>query len=136
MSLHELLKELQKSYLESFPEKILNLETLWKNGQFDELTTEYHKLKGTGRTYGLPEVTHLGEILESICEYHTLEAPETRTETLKVAVPVSLKILERIRMTRTTAGMEYGLDVDPEFLRLLSLLPKSTKSSGGGWPRR
>lgn len=136
MSLEDLLKELQKSYLESFPEKIRNLEVLWKEGQFDELTTEYHKLKGTGRTYGLPEVTHLGEILESISEYHTLEAPETRTETLNVAVPLSLHLLERIRMTRTTAGLEYGLDVDPEFLRLLSLLPKSTKSAGGGWPRR
>lgn len=135
MSLQDLLKELQKEYLGSFPEKIANLEALLKSGQLDDLTTEYHKLKGTGRTYGLPEVTQLGELLESIAEHDAVEDPAGRANRLQVAVPVSLRILERIRLSRTTTGEEYALDTDPDFLLILSVLPKSTKSAGGGWPR-
>jgi chemotaxis protein histidine kinase CheA len=126
-SLTALLAELQKNYLASFNEKAVNLEHLWKTGKLEELTTEYHKLKGTGRTYGLPEVTQLGEVLESICEYHVgLHDEMALTAALANAVPVSLRLLDRIQTSRTSAGEEYLLDTDPDFLLLLSLLPKKT----------
>ncbi len=126
-SLAALLAELQKNYLASFAEKKVNLENLWKTGKLEELTTEYHKLKGTGRTYGLPEVTQLGEVLESICEYHVgLQNEATLTAALARAVPVSLRLLDRIQTSRTSAGEEYILDADADFLLLLALLPKKT----------
>jgi len=126
-SLAALLAELQKNYLASFNEKRASLNTLWKTGKLAELTTEYHKLKGTGRTYVLPEVTQLGEVLESICEYHIEKKDEAAlTAALATAVPFSMRLLERIQTSRTSASEEYVLENDAEFLLLLGLLPKKT----------
>lgn len=136
-SLQALLAELQRDYLASFAEKTVNLEKLWKSERLEELTTEYHKLKGTGRTYGLPEVTNLGEVLESICEYNVeLNDPPKLAEALATAVPLSLKLLERIRFSRTQMGEEFVLENDSDFLLLLGLLPKRKPGPPPGRPGR
>lgn len=110
MSMKALLAELQKEYLASFPAKITTIRALWKAGKLEELHTEYHKLKGTGRTYGLPEVTQLGEALETICESKSHDVAEI----LETAIPISLAILDRIRMARDK-GEVHQLDNDRDF---------------------
>lgn len=76
MSLDELLKQLKNEYVESLPERLDGIEKLsqteplpWK-----ELETEFHKLKGTGKTYGFPEVSELSALLEISCSQK--EKPE------------------------------------------------------------
>lgn len=113
MSLQALLAELQKNYLASMPDKIAALQNLWSAKQLDLLETEYHKLKGTGRTYGLPEITQLGAALERLCE----AAPQTLPE----AVPISIRLLEKIRVQRV-AGETPDLDGEPEFKIIVTMV--------------
>jgi HPt (histidine-containing phosphotransfer) domain-containing protein len=63
-----LLADLKKDYIADLPNKITLITALLKSGDSDLLETEFHKLKGTGQTYGVPEVTRLGEMIESICQ--------------------------------------------------------------------
>ena len=112
-SLQEILAGLQKSYLASMPDKITLIEALWQAKDFEKLETEYHKLKGTGRTYGLPEFTQLGEILERICM--------TDSKSLPQAVPFSLSLLSRMRNARVQ-GTSITLDDEPEFQLLVKLV--------------
>ncbi len=113
MSLDDLLEELKKEYLATFPAKIVLIDSLYKTQAFTELETEYHKLKGTGRTYGFPEVTQLGEVVERLCEVDR--------EALRVAVPLSLTILTRIQKQRE-AGEILDIESDPDFLVIVRLV--------------
>jgi HPt (histidine-containing phosphotransfer) domain-containing protein len=119
MSLKSLLAQLQKDYLASFPEKVMNLRELHKMGNLDELRTEYHKLKGTGRTYGLPEVSQIGEVLETLCD---------QPDVLPIAVPISLALLEKVRETRTK-GNALKVEDDGEFKALVELVVARRRSA-------
>lgn len=65
--LSELLAELKADYRKSFPAKILVLQNAFDRRDVHSLTEEFHKLKGTGKTYGYPEVSLLCEALETAC---------------------------------------------------------------------
>jgi HPt (histidine-containing phosphotransfer) domain-containing protein len=114
MSLKDLLADLQKDYIRSLPGKITNLHFLWQEGRHEELVTEYHKLKGTGRTYGVPEISQLGEALETL-----LESPASQSSSQN-AVELSLRILERIHAARV-AGNAHKLDDDRDFHSIIEL---------------
>ena len=64
--LSEVLAELKAEYLQSLPTKIAKLEKLLASESWTELTEEFHKLKGTGKTYGFPEISILCEKLETL----------------------------------------------------------------------
>ena len=113
MSIQEVLAGLQKTYLASMPEKISLIESLFKAGDLEKLETEYHKLKGTGRTYGLPEFTQLGATLERICE--------TEPSQLSRAVPLSLSLMTRMRDARVQ-GQSLTLDSEADFQTLVRIV--------------
>lgn len=119
-NIQEILAGLQKTYLASIPEKVKNLEALFKANDLEKLETEYHKLKGTGRTYGLPEFTQLGATLERICE--------TSAKSLPVAVPLSLDLLTRMRDARIQLT-EIHLDLEPDYQTLLKLVDTASEHS-------
>ena len=60
MNLDDVLAKLQKTYIKNMPEKLQLMKTHINAKDFKALREEFHKIKGTGRTYGLPEVTDLG----------------------------------------------------------------------------
>jgi HPt (histidine-containing phosphotransfer) domain-containing protein len=73
MSLEDVLAQLQKTYIKNMPIKLQAMKSLIDAKDFKSLREEFHKIKGTGRTYGLPEVTELGAIFEEIliaCEFN------------------------------------------------------------------
>ena len=111
-SLQDILAGLQKTYLASMPDKIKLIEQLSKANDREKLVTEYHKLKGTGRTYGLPEFTQIGEIVERI----GLSDPNS----LSKAVPLSLKLLSMCRDARVQA-LTPNLDDEPDFQSLVKI---------------
>ena len=88
MIIEDLMKQLKLDYIETLPEKRGRIALLFQKNQLEELETEFHKMKGTGKTYGLPEVSLLGELLEKIC----MQAPGALTE----AIPVCLKFIDEI----------------------------------------
>lgn len=125
MSLDDILKDLQKNYLKGLTQKVALLELLWRQNDLNGIKTEYHKLKGTGRTYGLPEITQLGESMERICE-HT-------PKNLDKALPLSLTLLRRVQEKRQSnieslvsnsplvPVQDHSLENDPDFIVLQSL---------------
>lgn len=62
--LSTVLSDLKKDYLAKLPLKILRLKELTQAENWEDLYTEYHKLKGTGKTYGFPEISAVCEKLE------------------------------------------------------------------------
>jgi HPt (histidine-containing phosphotransfer) domain-containing protein len=113
MSLQDVLAGLQKNYLASMPEKIARIESLFSAKSFDELESEYHKLKGTGRTYGIPEITDLGAAMEQMCGSHL--------KSLSEMVPVSVQLIKNITEARIK-GNAYDLAANEDFKRLIKII--------------
>lgn len=112
MSLDDVLSELRKTYLEALPARADLIEKLMSEQKYDEVETEFHKLKGTGKTYGLPEVTAIGEVTERLVEHGSTSAEES--------VPAALNALRKVRTARD-AGSPLDLTSDPDFLYLSEL---------------
>jgi HPt (histidine-containing phosphotransfer) domain-containing protein len=66
MSLEDVLAKLQKTYITNIPEKLKHMKTHIDAKDYKSLREEFHKIKGTGRTYGIPEITDLGAVFEEI----------------------------------------------------------------------
>ncbi|MDX9732468.1 MAG: Hpt domain-containing protein [Bdellovibrionales bacterium] len=128
MSINDVLAELRKTYLDALPERANMIEKLMSESRYSEVETEFHKLKGTGKTYGLPEVTQIGEIAERLCEQGSTSAEES--------VPAALRVLRKVTAART-AGHPLDLENDVDFLYLMELARElhETTSGRGGRPR-
>jgi HPt (histidine-containing phosphotransfer) domain-containing protein len=118
--IQELLGQLRQTYLATLPDKIVNLESLWKAQSLQLLKTEYHKLKGTGRTYGLPEVSQLGEALEHL--YEAAPAP-----VIDKAVQLSLSLLRDIS-TQRSKGLPLDIENTAGFAEITALLAVVAKT--------
>lgn len=62
------LQELKKEYLVKLPQRIELLRKMTEALDWQALEDEYHKLKGTGKTYGFPEVSIVCEKLEHLAQ--------------------------------------------------------------------
>jgi HPt (histidine-containing phosphotransfer) domain-containing protein len=66
--LSTVLGELKEDYLKKLPTKFENLKALINGQNWEALEDEYHKLKGTGKTYGYPEISVICEKLEFLVQ--------------------------------------------------------------------
>ncbi|MGZ3723603.1 MAG: Hpt domain-containing protein [Bdellovibrionales bacterium] len=115
MSFEEMMKSLQREYLSSIPEKIKVIEGQILTSDTSNLRESFHKLKGTGRTYGLPEVSELGAIVELICIEHPVNSVK--------AGEIAAAILRDVYKTRS-AGAVFEFAQDARVSDLQKLLPK------------
>ena len=92
VDIENLMKELRQTYLDGLPEKLQSLSDLKDQKNWSELENEFHKLKGTGRTYGLPEVTRIGELMEKICKQGGTDITDH--------VEASIELLELLRIKK------------------------------------
>lgn len=120
MSLQALLESLQKDYIASFPQKCENLQTHIDARDIGALRDDFHKLKGTGKTYGLPEVSELAALVERILIDETNAAPD---EGLKAASQ-AVDVLRKIHAARSQQR-PFELESSEEFARLRKLLRTS-----------
>lgn len=90
MSFEEMMQQLKSDYLSSLPEKITEIQTRVQEGKVRELREDFHKLKGTGKTYGLPEISQLAEAVEKIC----CKQPDKAVEASQIAVQLLKGIYE------------------------------------------
>lgn len=107
--LSDLFKELKGEYLDSFPEKTETIRKMWEAGNRKDLQNEFHKIKGTGTTYGLPEVTTIAEILEEMCIKNS--------DKLGMSIVLSLDLMQKICRSHKFE-LEYDLQTDPLFKSL------------------
>ena len=70
------LGELKEDYLKKLPGKIENLKLLVGHQNWVGLEDEYHKLKGTGKTYGYPEISVICEKLELLVQQKNHQSSE------------------------------------------------------------
>jgi HPt (histidine-containing phosphotransfer) domain-containing protein len=115
MSFEDLIKSLQNDYLASLPEKTDRIQGQIERTATEELRESFHKLKGTGRTYGLPEVSELAAAVESLC----LTTPADATRAAAQAVLI-LKDIHAARLH----GLDFNLHQDPRFHAIQQLLPQ------------
>ena len=85
----EMMKELQKEYLESFNQKFSTIRDFLQAQDWKNLELEFHKLKGTGATYGVPEVTSICREVEAYCKNPTGDQ--------KGIIEVTLDLLKDVR---------------------------------------
>lgn len=111
MSIEDVLAELKKNYTDALPARALLIEQLHAKRNYADVEVEFHKLKGTGKTYGLPEVSAVGEIAEKLSE-----VPSLADDAIKHA----LSVLRKISAARAT-GASLDLATDPDFLHLSEL---------------
>ena len=114
-SFEELLKSLREEYLASMPEKIDLLKKQIDAGAIPPLQDSFHKLKGTGRTYGMPEVSELAEALERLC----IEQPQRAL----AAAPQATALLQDIFVSRQNTAV-FDLNQDQRFQSIQKLLQK------------
>ncbi len=109
MSLNDLMDELRAEYIQSFPQKIADITTYFQQKDLDNLINSFHKIKGSGKTYGIPEMSELGEHFERLLK-----------EQKEAALPLVSKailLIQRIHAKRLT-HQEHILSSDPDYTSL------------------
>jgi HPt (histidine-containing phosphotransfer) domain-containing protein len=103
------MAELQKEYIQSFPAKIADIEVYIQTQDITNLINSFHKLKGSGKTYGIPEISELGERFEFLYKNKGSEAlPYAKTAVL---------IIQKIHQSRLQ-GKPYLILEDADFMSL------------------
>jgi HPt (histidine-containing phosphotransfer) domain-containing protein len=113
--LSQVLKELKAEYLIKLPQRILLLKSLTEQNQWTCLEEEYHKLKGTGKTYGFPEISTVCERLEQLTQKSETRNPEIFAQ--------AVLLLERMHQSYLH-NEPIDLTSDPFARSLLALPPK------------
>jgi len=66
--LDAVLQSLRNYYAAALPDKIGNLRELWVQQNAEELQKAAHKLKGSGESYGFPEISSICAQIETAAE--------------------------------------------------------------------
>lgn len=109
MSFEELMDQLRKEYVLELPTKIDHIQTNLTARDHMVVREDFHKLKGTGKTYGIPEISELAEVVERICIH--------KPDVIPQAVPEALMLLRDIHRRRTAAEV-FDITIDERFSML------------------
>lgn len=110
MNLEELFKSLQAEYLKTFEEKISNLKKFLSLNDFEKIEMEFHKMKGTGSTHNIPEISELGHKMEDYIAANKEADP--------LSIEESISVLENIVKSRNEAKV-YQLSSCPSYNKLV-----------------
>ena len=113
MNFVQMMAELQAEYLASMPQKLSDISAHLAAGDVATLREDFHKLKGTGKTYGIAEISELCEVVEKICLNKKGEAP--------AAVKVAMILLSEIHKARLQKKA-FSVSDRPDFLAMKKLL--------------
>jgi HPt (histidine-containing phosphotransfer) domain-containing protein len=103
-----MMAELRAEYVASIPQKIADIKSHTAAGDRELLRNDFHKLKGTGKTYGIPEISELGLVFEKYC----LQNPANLDFTA-----LAIELLAAIHEARLSDS-PFVLDTKPEFKQL------------------
>lgn len=109
MNLETLLNNLRVEYVQNLPERIQAIKEQFAAGQVSLLEETFHRLRGTGKTYGVPEVSLIAEVGESICHNKEPRLPQV--------VPVLIELLQECYQ-RQSKKESFDVARDPRFSSL------------------
>lgn len=113
MNFEALMEQLRTEYVDDLPSKIKEIESRLKNNEHQVVREDFHKLKGTGKTYGVPEISQLAEVVERIC----VASPQD----IQRAVPDAISLLKEIHSQRVLS-QSFDITADQRFARLKRLV--------------
>jgi HPt (histidine-containing phosphotransfer) domain-containing protein len=113
MNFETLMDQLRQEYVTELPAKIENIRTNYNAKATQIIAEDFHKLKGTGKTYGIPEISELAAVMEDICI--------RRPDAIAQAVPAALTLLENIHSRRSVAEV-FDIGLDERFSTLKRLV--------------
>ncbi len=95
-------QQLRQEYAAKLPDRITTLEQQWQaldlanpdSAKFETLIREFHKLAGSGTSYGFPQVTALSREIETIL-LDTKSTSEQDVELLKAKITTRLTNLKQ-----------------------------------------
>lgn len=108
-SWNSLLDTLKVDYLKALEERIELLSNLTEKKDIENLEHEYHKLKGTGKTYGFPAISEVCNEMERITRAHK-KIPDH----ILLAGPALLTYC--LNTFRSTGAL--NLEVHPDYIAL------------------
>ena len=118
--LSDLFSELKKEYLDSFEDKFQSLTRYWQTGDRVNLQNEFHKIKGTGTTYGVQEATDVATLMEELCCQDSAQ--------LGLYVLLALELLQKI-CAEHREGRTLDLAREKHFTRLAQSQSSLKKSA-------
>lgn len=104
-----MMQELQTEYISELPDRIEEIRQHGQDQDFNLLQDDFHKLKGTGKTYGIPEISQLCQIMEQLCIHNTKLA-------LKL-LPAATEVLQDIQKSRTD-NHPFSLSQDSRYQKI------------------
>ncbi len=107
MSIDEVMAELRQEYVREIPQKLKKIQELLSEQNWKELRNEFHKLKGSGSSYSLPEITELGSFVEK----------NLNEDNGKDTIERSLKILHKIYESRISE-QAFSLEKNQDWIDL------------------
>ncbi len=115
MNMQKVLAKLKKEYLSDLPQKIKDIEMSYKNHDIEELKSAFHKLKGSGTTYGVESISNLSRILEDTCIKHPNKIDQN-------IIDLTLSLMSDIGAEKIQSPID--LNEDPRFQNLIHILQK------------
>lgn len=109
----DMMAELRVEYVASLPSKIQTVHIHHTDNNRELLRDDFHKLKGTGKTYGIPEISTLGEVVEQLCLNQKVSTSQF--------VGTAIDLLRRIHQERTQSR-PFEIKSDSQFQDLENLL--------------
>lgn len=111
----ELLDELKSDYLNKLPTRIAELKENTTKKDWLQLEELYHNLKGTGKTYGFPEVSQICEVMELFVNHKNANTEQYAQQ--------AIEVLENLLNSYQT-GQSVNINEIPNALNILSLKKK------------
>jgi HPt (histidine-containing phosphotransfer) domain-containing protein len=102
----EAFEALRQKYLKSVPEKIENIRKAIATNSLHDLQQEFHKIKGSGKTYGFGDISIIATHIDKHCKANN---PNSFTLAEKAC-----QLLQKI-YDNQSAQQDYDLQNDPLF---------------------
>lgn len=112
------LQKLQERYLASLPSKINALEKLLLLKDRQKLAESFHKLKGSGKTYGFSDVTEIAKLVDQHYKMNSKDYFQW--------AEVAIRLLQTLHKMME-GGVPVSLKALPDYQQLLNSVSNSTK---------
>ncbi len=90
--------EIIQSFVEEMPDKVTQLESLWKDQRLDDLRRMAHQLKGAGSGYGFPSITQAAGAVEALLTAMGHDAKPGGVDDLRSKYELLVSLCRRVAM--------------------------------------